>query len=261
MAAYDFGKMGKGNGSSKYPAFDPESTAVVEQHSRVRYWQVGELANPADLPTPKGETRIKNPNSTVGVHGHLHGGKEVFYTLTFKDINRETGEVESLTIQKLPEREFFRLSEIPEKVRTYVADRLDNMAHANGVRNGLSHALIDRIVKGEDVSLADSLAGEALNQELAGILTKDAADFYEKKADALLDEAIDSRDPALVQKAKQASGEAKSIRAAGEVRSLPKGNPLRNKAEQQDEQTLSSSGWQEKERLAREQNGKGGRNR
>lgn len=257
MAAYDFGKMaGKGNGSSKFPPFDPETVAVVDQVGGQGqfFWKVGELANPADLPTPKGETRIKNPNSTVAVHGKPRRGEEVFFTFTFKDINRQTGEVESLSIQKLPERSFFRLSAIPPKVRASVADYLDGMAHSNGIRNGLSKALINRIVEGEDVSIADSLVGEQLDQQLADILSKDAGDFYEQKASDMFDRAIDEKNADFAKEGRKAHAEADAVRKAGEARSLPKGNPERSSADAQDEQALASSNWQQKEREAIERN-------
>lgn len=214
-------------------------------------WTIGELADPAALPSAPGAKREEEAPSGVAI---ISPAKEVFI-LTPKESNKAR-EVESLTLTKLPGHGSFALSELPEQARDVAIGKLESVAKENG-QVGLASGLKDRISKAEDVGLADSKAASTVDQLIGEILKKDGKTFYEEKAAALTDKAIDEKSPELLAQSKEAAAQAKANEAAGEDRALSNGNPRRTNAERADAEALSKTSWVEKAEAAKTKLAKG----
>ncbi|MBM3618183.1 MAG: hypothetical protein FJX23_06505 [Alphaproteobacteria bacterium] len=214
-------------------------------------WTIGELADPAALPSAPGAKREEEAPSGVAV---ISPEKEVFI-LTPKESNKAR-EVESLTLTKLPGHKTFALSELPEQARDVAIEKLTAVAKENG-QVGLAEGLKTRIAEAQDVGLADSKAESTINQLIGEILKKDGKAFYEEKAAALSDKAIDEKSPELLAQSKEAAAQAKANEAAGEDRSLSNGNPRRTQAERSDAEALGKTSWAQKAIDAKEKLAKG----
>lgn len=214
-------------------------------------WTIGELADPAALPSAPGAKREEEAPAGVAI---ISPAKEVFI-LTPKDSNKAR-EVESLTLTKLPGHTTFALSELPEQARDVAIEKLTSVAKENG-QTGLAQGLKDRIAEAQDVGLADSKAASTVDQLIGEILKKDGKAFYEEKSAELADKAIDEKSPELLAKSKEAAAQAKANEQAGEDRSLSNGNPRRTNAERADAEALSQTSWAQKALDAKEKLAKG----